>query len=458
MADQLEKIVDVTITRQTTVPSMKSFNGHLIVDDFNPVGITPIFDKNHRVYIFGGIDEVQEAGFPTNGYIYRAAQKQFSQNPHIKEIYIGWKIPSGLANGIAKFSGEFVTGNKFTMSIGGTALDEIAFDDYETMEGVLEALIEQINDSTDTSFARVTADGFTVEGADLTITMAISGGVSRPTFTYTHTAIEADSTWADALTAIKAQNNDWYALSVSTRNMANQQVVAQWVEANEKLCILASGDDLLINEETGDIASWAKLNALDRTAIFYHPASKLASSESDVLPADDNIPESAYFGKMLTKHPGSATWKFKTLQAVQVYELPQYKVSNIEKKNATWYMPVADVNMTSDGKVASGEYIDVIHGLDWMKALIQNYVFTPMIQLDKIPFTDEGVQIIVGQLKKALDQGVKYSLFASYEISYPAVADIPALDKGNRHLPDVNFTAVLAGAVHRTTINGTVTL
>lgn len=458
MADQLEKIVDVTITRQTTVPSMKSFNGHLIVDDFNSVGITPIFDKNHRVYIFGGIDEVQEAGFPIDGYVYRAAQKQFSQNPHIKEIYIGWKIPAGLADGLGKFSGEFVTGNKFTMSIGGTPLDEIAFDDYETMEGVLEALVGQINDSTHNSFARVIEDGFTVEGADLIITMVISGGVSQPTFTYNHTAIEADSSWAEALTAIKAQNNDWYALSVSTRNMVNQQVVAQWVEANEKLCILASGDDLLINEETGDIASWAKLNALDRTAIFYHPASKLPSSESDVLPTEDNIPESAYFGKMLTKHPGSATWKFKTLQAVQVYELPQRQVSNIEKKNATWYMPVADVNITSDGKVASGEYIDVIHGIDWIKALIQNYVFTPMIQLDKIPFTDEGVQIVVAQLKKALDQGVKYSLFASYEISYPAVADVPVLDKGNRHLPDVNFTAVLAGAIHSVTINGTVTL
>lgn len=458
MADQLEKIVDVTITRQTTVPSMKSFNGHLIVDSFNPMKITPVFSKNHRVYIFGGISEVQEAGFPTDGYVYRAAQKQFAQNPHIKEIYIGWKIPSGLADGKGTFAGDFVTGNKFVMTVGETVQDEIAFDDYDTKEAVIAALVAQINDTAEGSFARAKEDGFSVEGMDVIITMTITGGTSQPSFTYSHTAIEPDAGWAEALTAIKAQNNDWYALSVSTRNMMNQQTVAQWVEANEKLCILASGDDTLVEEETGDIAAWAKLNALDRTAVFYHPGSKLRSADDDNLPADDNIPEAGYFGKMLTKHPGSATWKFKTLQSIMAYELPQWKVTNIEKKNATWYMPVADVNMTSDGKVASGEYIDVIHGLDWMKALIQNYVFTPMIQLDKIPFTDEGVQVIVGQLKKALDQGVKYSLFASYEVSYPEVADVPALDKGNRHLPDVNFTAVLAGAVHRTTINGTVTL
>ena len=186
MADQLEKIVDVTITRQTTVPSMKSFNGHLIVDSFNPMKITPVFSKNHRVYIFGGISEVQEAGFPTDGYVYRAAQKQFAQNPHIKEIYIGWKIPSGLADGKGTFAGDFVTGNKFVMTVGETVQDEIAFDDYDTKEAVIAALVAQINDTAEGSFARAKEDGFSVEGMDVIITMTITGGTSQPSFTYSH--------------------------------------------------------------------------------------------------------------------------------------------------------------------------------------------------------------------------------------------------------------------------------
>jgi hypothetical protein len=240
--------------------------------------------------------------------------------------------------------------------------------------------------------------------------------------------------------------------------MINQQEVAQWIQANEKLGILTSGDPMVTEEETGDIAAWAKLNNLDRVALFFHPDAKLEDSSVDALSSLDPIPEAAYFGKMLTKHPGSATWKFKELQSVPTYELQQYQVVNIENKNATWYMTTADVPMTSDGRVASGEFIDVIHGLDWLKALIENYVFTPMIQLDKIPFTDEGVQIIVSQLRKALVEAVAWSILASYDITYPKVADVPLLMKGNRTIPDVNFTGVLAGAIHRTIINGTITL
>jgi hypothetical protein len=192
--------------------------------------------------------------------------------------------------------------------------------------------------------------------------------------------------------------------------------------------------------------------------VFFHPDAKLADAEADVLAAADPIPEAAYFGKMLTKHPGSATWKFKELQSVPTYELSEGQVKKVEEKNATWYMTTADVPMTSDGKAAGGEYIDVIRDLDWLKALIQNYVFTPMIQLDKIPFTDEGVQIIVSQLRKALVEAVNWSVLATFEISYPAVAEVSALMKGNRTLPDVNFTGVLAGAIHRTIIHGTITL
>jgi len=121
-------------------------------------------------------------------------------------------------------------------------------------------------------------------------------------------------------------------------------------------------------------------------------------------------------------------------------------------------MRTAGIPITSDGRVASGEYIDVIHGIDWLRARIQNLVFTPMIQLDKIPFTDEGVQIIVSQLRAALDEGVRHELLASYDIEYPAVADVAPNFRGERTLPDVRFTAVLAGAIHRTEINGTVTL
>jgi hypothetical protein len=40
----------------------------------------------------------------------------------------------------------------------------------------------------------------------------------------------------------------------------------------------------------------------------------------------------------------------------------------------------------------------------------------------------------------------------------PRAIDIPANDKANRILPDVTFTAILAGAVHSVQVNGTLAL
>jgi hypothetical protein len=359
--DEIENIVKVTITRQTTVPSMKSFSEHLLVDMFDNTGMTDIFDADHRVKVYGGLDEIRAAGFPTDGYIYRAASKQLAQSPHIGKLYVGYKAPS-------------------------------------------------------------------------------------------------DVSWKDALDAIKEQNDEWYAVSCSARQLDAQKEIAEWIQANEKLGILTSGDPALINVETGDIAEWCKTNNLDRVAVFYHPDAVLVDPLVDALSPTDPIPEAAYFGKMLTKHPGSATWKFKGLQSVPTYTLKAAQKNRIEKKNATWYMSVADVPMTSNGQVASGEYLDVIIGMDWLKSRIHNLVFTPFTTQDKVPFTDAGIQSVVACLRAALEEGAHYQILASYSISAPTAAEVPLNEKAKRNLPDVKFTAVLAGAIHSTAIDGTVTL
>jgi hypothetical protein len=449
---------------------MRSFSEHLIVDMFNPVGITPIFDPAHRVRQFGSLDEIAGAGFPVSGYVYRTAAKQFSQSPHIGKIYVGLKMPGGVYDVEGTLQGDWVTGNVLHITVGSEVLADVSYTDYPTIDKMTDQAIKEFNLAFSTSKAvKVGPGNIRILGALNHTSISIDGGATQPTIQWkdnvtgtispeNYQSYPADATWTDALNKIKAANNDWYAISVNVRLMINQQEVAQWIQANEKLGVLTSGDPLVSDEETGDIAAWAKLNNLDRVAIFFHPDAKLDDPNADNLSALDPIPEAAWFGKMLTKHPGSATWKFKELQSVPTYELLQYQVTNVETKNANWYMTTADVPMTSDGRTAGGEYIDVIHGLDWLKALIQNYVFTPMIQLDKIPFTDEGVQIIVSQLRKALVEAVDWSVLASFEITYPAVADVSALNKGNRTLPDVNFTGVLAGAIHRTIINGTITL
>jgi len=458
MADQLDKIVQVTIERQTRIPSMRSFSEHLVAAEFSPVGITPVFDPEHRVRKFGSLDEITAAGFPANGFVYKAASKQYSQSNHIGDIYVGWKIPSGVNLATGVLSAPLTAGQVMTWSVNGNPMPDISFDTEGSSEKCLERMAELLKDDFASQFnvEIVGANTITLYGAAVSVTVAISG--DDVTMAFTSRVITADSDWNYALTKMKEQNNEWYAISVSARQMANQQDCAMWIQANKKLGGLTSGDSLIPNADTGDIASWAKLNNLDRVFVFYHPDAKLENNAVDTISATDPAPEAAYFGKMLSKTPGSATWKFKPLEAVPTYELTQGQVSNVEKKNATWYMTTADVPMTSNGQVASGEYIDVIHGIDWLEARIQNLVFTALVNVDKVPFTDTGVQMVVSPLKAALEEAVKNGILASYEIEYPAVAEVSVTDKGKRFLPDITFTGVLAGAIHSTKIRGVVTL
>jgi hypothetical protein len=359
MADLIEKIVEVLITRQTTVPSMKSFSEHLFVDDFPVEGTT--FDADHRVKVIGDPEELITAGLTVDSVPYRAAQKQFSQSPHIQKMYIGVKLPT-------------------------------------------------------------------------------------------------DASWGAALSAIKKQNNGFYAVTTSARLMADQQDIAQWVEANEKLYGIESGDPLIPDAPTGDIAAWIKLNNLDRSFVLYHPDC-IQDSETQKITDIDPMPAVALFGKQLTEQPGSATWMFKDMDAVPTYELDTGAFETASGKNVMLYCLVADVPTTFWGKVGSGEYIDIIHGCDWLKARIQNKVFTVFKNRKKVPFTDTGIQIVIDALRAALQEGIDIAeLLESYTITHPEAADVPFDEKGKRNLPDVKFDAPLQGAIHTTRIRGTVTL
>lgn len=351
MAD-LDRIVSVTITRQTTTPAVASFSDVLILSKFDGSTITPAFSGRTRSY--GSLSEMVTAGFTSGTATYKAAAKIFGQNPSITRVYVGrW--------------------------------------DHE---------------------------------------------------------IEPGETITEAMDAIQLENSEWYGLVTTTRVLADQQDVADWALANKKLCILASADANLIGG-TGDIAAYINTANNDRAAAIYHP---------DVGGASDPYPDAAWFGKLFPKDPGSATWAFKTLAGVPTYGLTEAQFNTAVGKKANVYLSVAGVGVTQNGTVGSGEFIDVVHGIDWLTSRIQTYVFTPLVQQDKVPFTDVGVQIVLGQLKAALEEGVQNGLLASYTVSAPAVADVSTANKGNRLLPDVNFTAVLAGAIHKVEISGVVTL
>ena len=336
---------------------MKSFSEHLFVDTFDPTG-TKFASK--RVLVIGDPEELITAGLTVDSVPYKAAMKQFAQNPHIGQMYIGVKKPS-------------------------------------------------------------------------------------------------DQSWTETLAAIKKANNGFYAMTTSARTMLEQQEIAQWVEANEKLYCIESGDETIVEEETGDIGAWIKLQNLDRSFVFYHP--DCAPGEDEKITEDDPMPGVAAFGSILTFQPGSATWMFKDFKAVSTYELDTGTFNTASVKNVMLYCLVADVPTTFWGKVGSGEYIDIIHGCDWLKARIQCLVFLNLKKNKKVPFNDTGIAIVTGALRAALQEGKDVAeLLDDFTITAPDRTSVPEDERGKRNLPNVSFEGPVQGAIHTTKIRGNVTL
>ena len=65
---------------------------------------------------------------------------------------------------------------------------------------------------------------------------------------------------------------------------------------------------------------------------------------------------------------GSVTWKFRKIGGVKPVDLTVTQIQKLHENNAFTYVTKAALDQTSEGKTLSGEFIDALHGDDWVKA------------------------------------------------------------------------------------------
>jgi hypothetical protein len=167
--------------------------------------------------------------------------------------------------------------------------------------------------------------------------------------------------------------------------------------------------------------------------------------------------------------PGGETWANKKLAGVTTDPLTETQYIAITGKNGNTFERFRNISITQNGKVAAGEWIDVIRFRDWLQEEITVNVFNALVNSDKIPYTDEGIAIIETQIRQALELGTRRGGIApieydedgnenyGYTISVPLSSSISANQKATRVLQDVSFTARLAGAIHVVEITGSLT-
>ena len=262
-------------------------------------------------------------------------------------------------------------------------------------------------------------------------------------------AQKADSSsLLNAYTLAELADDDFYAVIITSSLEADILAMAAQIETESRILALSSQDtDIPLNVEDNILA---QLNALNytRTFLFYHDS------------ANTLKPEAALLGKMLPTDPGSQTWAYQNLAGVTADSLNPVERTNLRTNKGIFYSTLAGVDVTFQGTMVGGSYIDVIHGLDWLEQFIQENIAALLIAAGKIPYNNNGIGLIENALRASLLEAVNRGIInEDFSISTPDILTISSIDKANRNLPNVNFTATLTGAIQTINqITGTVSV
>ena len=253
---------------------------------------------------------------------------------------------------------------------------------------------------------------------------------------------------ATDLAAVLAADGDWYGLLLDSQGAAEIAAAAAWVESNKRLFVWNTSDtDSLATGGTASIFYTTKAAGYVRSAGIYHP--KLNTSDAWAA--------AAWMGEEFPKEPGASTWAFKSLAGVSVYDLTTAQRTALEAKNGNHYLSVGGLSLTGPGESASAEWLDIVRDLDWLSARLQEAGVGVFASNDKVPFTDEGISLLLTAVRAVLNTAVTAGVLASgFTLTAPKASAVSTSNKQARHLPSVSFAATLQGAIHSVAITGRV--
>lgn len=250
----------------------------------------------------------------------------------------------------------------------------------------------------------------------------------------------------------------WTWLISDLRDKDTQITVAGIVEVNDKMYLAATHDatnalDPLI---TTDLSSELKALSYSNTATWFDDA-----LGTDLLPLP-NYSEAALVGRCANGIAGTVNFRLKRLVGVT----PAASVDSLSKMKALedkGYTFAATVEQSTRSfgstKTASGEWIDVVLAVLWLKTNIRERVFATVANSEKLPYETEGAAAIEADIRSVIAEAQGYNIVADdtpISVTTPNVLDLTPAQRNSRILPNVRFTCRLSGAINGTVIRGEV--
>jgi len=438
----LSEIVNLQIQAGTVSPARRGFG-------------TPFLLMSHDVW--SGATQVRTytsfagvaADFPTTSLPYLHAQAIFGQARRPRAIKIG-RLPAP----------------------GSSHVQVLDFTNHPTGQAIVGSVISAAGVATAINVAWNTNIATTLAAVDTAIEAAIGAGkvaTASPVLTITSTLIaphgpivrldfptararETTADWDvdDALAAHALVDGDWYGVILDTNSPKNIDKAARWCLANQRLLVVGPQYTDPTQFASGEFTAGGDFTALqaNNSAVGIFTKSSRGSGI-----------ESAWTSLLFSYQPGQATWAYKRLSGVGADTYSATERTQIEAVHANHYTSEAAIGITRPGKAFGGEWIDVVIGLAWLEARLQEDIFALFVTEPKIPYTDEGIAQIESTVRGVLRQAERNKLIdAGWTITKLAAADQTTGDRAARIYGGLEFVVRLSGAIHfLDPITGTVT-
>lgn len=435
----LSSIVNITISSNSRQATGPGFGIPLVL------AYHTVFPEKFRIY--SSLAGLESDGFALNSEVYLLASALMTQDPTVERIVVGrmnaapaftqvLTILSAVQGSHIRFKAIDSAGvvQQIDYTVGAAATTT-------TVATAVELLVEAIAgfDSTAT-------------GAAITITSGTTGFKPKM-YDFENCSVHettADADYDDELSAISALNNSWFFIVADSTSPANVAKIAAWALSHDKMYFYSTQSDI---EAAGGGSTAA--------------AALKASANSNVVTLfsqDEHEYNGArWCARGAAKPPGGFNWANKELKGGTAREITETVMSALEANNVNTYSLIANLGATRTGVTASGEWIDVVHGLYAMKSEIQLAIWTMLANADQIPFTDAGLDMIAGAILSVMR---KYEgdvnspgllIPGSSKVVMPKASDISATDKRTRRLNGVTFSANFASAINWVTLRGAVT-
>lgn len=436
----IDEVVDVTVELGTQPIDTLGFETPMFLAIHN------VFPERVRAYTEA--DQLVSDGFAPGSPAHTFATKAFSGSFPPSILMIGRQ---NLVRTNITFTESGYQDQVFINVSLGSLSKSVSFNPGSiiTPAAMATAIAKEISDDALLSpvlTATATGNTVAIEGSDY-----FSIGVDGTGYTVSN---ETDESVSVALPAVHAANENWYFLSTESHTQTSIMAAASYASSNYKLHVYSTADaESKIATSTTGIGAQLKALQYDNSIGMYDPL------------ADSYFPEGGIIGAMASNDPSYGdSLHLKTMDGVIAPALSPTDRMNIWGHNMNFYRIINGVGAFYEGKVASGQYVDVVRFGHWLKFRSEESVFGYMSRRSNLGLSmkmsdDDLPNLKAVLMNSPINTGITNgAILTGYDtvnkvfydptVSIPLRANIPSNDIAARVLNNVKVDLVYNNSLH----------